>query len=128
MGGFSNQPNGLGLARKAAGPAQLVELQPRGATNIHLAHFIQATGVPQLAVAVAVAPGITCTLIGFNGQVVNAHDVFAASYPEELLAGGGRRVPAGAEVQYPVDNTGRIWFQGTIGDGLLIALTGVAVG
>jgi len=76
----------------------------------------------------AVAPGITVTLIGFNGQTANAHDVFVSSYPEDLLAGGGRRVPAGAEVQYPVDNTGHIWFMGQTPDGLLVAMTGVAVG
>jgi hypothetical protein len=115
------------FAKKAA-VQPLVELQPRAATNIRIPQVLAATGVAQNCPSVPVAPGLTVTLIGVVGQAANAHDVFVASYPEELAAGGGRRVPAGAEVQYPVDNTGQIWFQGTAADGLLITVTGVAVG
>jgi hypothetical protein len=115
------------LAKKAAAQP-LVELQPRGATNIRVPLAIAATGVPQQCVSIPVAPGLTVTLIGVVGQAVNAHDVWVADNRQELLAGTGRRVPAGSEVEFPVDNTGRIWYIGTAADGLLVTVTGVAVG
>jgi hypothetical protein len=123
--GLSNTAFGT-AARK--GPAPLVELSPRPSTNIRIPVLIAATGVPQQPPHVQVGPGLTVTLCGYHGDTVNADDVFVATTYEEALTGGGRRIPPGGEVQFPVDGTGKIWYRGTQNDGLLITITGVVVG
>ena len=118
---------GLLTAAAAGASAGLEMFSPQGATNIRIPVLIAQTGVVQPVPGVHIPPGAKVILGGYHGQAVNAADVWVGSSPEEV-ANGGRRVPAGYELEYPVDNTAQIFVKGTQGDGLLISVVIPIVG
>lgn len=113
-------------ARKAR--QTLAELQPHQAVNERFQLMILATDVPQRAIDFQVAPGLSVRLYGWNGLGNNAQTLTFADRPQQLGTGGQHFLAAGESIECPVNNLGEIWFQGTAGDGLLISVTGVAVG
>lgn len=89
-----------------------------------------ATNKPQQVPVFQVAPGMSVTVQGINGQAVNANPCYIGEFPESLGTSSSRVVPAGGDVTvpWPVNNTGQIWAQGTAGDGLLVLIQQAQVG
>lgn len=111
----------------AAAGAGLVELSPQGSTNIRIMVVIGATGIAN-APGITVKPGAIVTLSGVKpGPAINGANVWIGHSPEEL-AGGGRLVIPGADVEYPVDNTSEIYVMGNAGDAIQINITMPNVG
>lgn len=125
---FPGNPFSAAGATGAAAGKGLAELQPHEAINVRFQLPIPGTNTPQRAPGFAVAPGLTVTLLGWNGSANNAQNVYFADAPHKLGVSGQHWIAPGESLEFPVDDLSQIWFQGTAADGLLITVTGVAVG
>src|SRR5260370_34798834 len=85
-----------------------------------------ADNTPVPCIAYRVPPDCTVRVRANNGTTVgNAQVAFATTNPTSLKAGHGTPLAPFDDVEYPVDNTCRVWGMGKTGDGLTISVVSV---
>jgi hypothetical protein len=120
-GGGSEFTPGTGSARGAKTGASSAAPSPgQGVTYFTDQSFVvilAATNVPQQCPAFAVPRGCTVRVRATNGTGTgNAGIVFVQRFRED----SGKPLAPLDDVACPVDNTVRLWFKGTLGDGVVV--------
>jgi hypothetical protein len=115
---------------KTLPPLAPAESLPGPPLYVQLQLIFAATNAPQNVPSFVVPPGASVVLFPTTSTGVNAHASYIGEQPELLGTTGSRVLPAGADVSIslPVDNTGKIWAMGTMGDGVLVVVSAPQIG
>jgi hypothetical protein len=122
--GLHNTPGPFGAGILGTGAGPFTGGLPKGAINKQVAASLRASGVPQPAPLIFVAPGENVFIRGSGswGQV-NQEPVYLGLSREDVnYFGKGYSLTPDTEISYPVDHTGQIWFNGTEGDSITISV------
>ena len=103
-------------------------LLPNSLINWSMMFTVQATGVPAQCLPKRVPPGMAVRVRAYNGTAAgNAQPVFLTDRASSQASVASPLAPLD-DVLWPVNNTGKIWFFGTAGDGIVVSIVTPAAG